>query len=243
MLQFLDRQEDSFLKGIFNKFAGISGVPTGDYFLKHPCTIDGLISKSMTIVEPCIGADGLQAALLELGVHMERRKVEELIAVMDLDESGGLDYEEFKRAVQQTPTQLEQWASMLPLGGLLARSLPVSGGQGDQPLRDFSQLKDIQIKTIVDVFSEGLTLLLFKAQATSKQMFNTMDKRASETAKDSADGVAAISKFTTFKMRTGNVSNYHEGLLSRIGVLHLPWFQSIVHFQCLPKWLYIPIAA
>ena len=144
------------------------------------------------------------------------------MAMMDLDENGGLDYDEFKRAVAQPPTQLEQWASMLPLAGLLARSLPVSGGRGDQPLRDFSQLKDIQIKTIVDVFSEGLTLLLFKAQATSKQMFDTMDKRASETAKDSADGVAAISKFTTFKMITGNVSNYHEGLIGRIGVLLLP---------------------
>ena len=161
--------------------------------------------------------DGLQRALLELDAPMERVKVEELMVVMDLDENGGLDFEEFKRAVAQPATQLEQWASMLPLAGILARSLPVSGGQGDQPLRDFSRLREDQIDAAVQAFGVGLTRLLLEEKATLRQMFDKVDRKASEAAKDSAGGVSAASKFKTFKMSTGKVAEYHEGLSSRIG--------------------------
>jgi hypothetical protein len=165
-----------------------------------------------------VRSDGLQAALLELGVPMKRDKAEELMVVMDLDENGGLDFEEFKRAVQQQPTQLEQWAGMLPLAGMLARSLPVSSGQGDQPLRDFGRLADVEIDAAVEVFSKGLKLLLSTARASTRQMFDSMDKKAFEAAKDLADGVSAVSKYKTFKMSTGKVADYHEGLSSRIGM-------------------------
>ena len=149
---------------------------------------------------------------------MKRDKAEELMVAMDLDENGGLDFEEFKRALQQQPTQLEQWAGMLPLAGMLARSLPVSSGQGDQPLRDFSRLADVEIDAAVEVFSTGLKLLLSTARASTRQMFDSMDKKAFEAAKDLADGVSAVSKYKTFKMSTGTVADYHEGLSSRIGM-------------------------
>jgi hypothetical protein len=149
---------------------------------------------------------------------MEWNKVEELMVAMDLDENGGLDFEEFKRAVQQPPTQLEQWASMLPLAGLVARSLPISGGLGDKPLRDISRLCDVDIDTAVEVFSEGLKLLLITARTSIRQMFDSVDRKASEAAKDLANGVSAVSKFSTFKMSTGKVVEYHEGLSGRIGM-------------------------
>jgi hypothetical protein len=143
---------------------------------------------------------------------MNRDLVEELMVAMDLDEKGGLDFEEFKRAVQLKPTQLEQWASMLPLAGILSRCLPVSNGSGDQPLRDFSRLGDFEIDLAVGVFSEGLKLLLITARASSRQMFDNTDKKAAAAAKDLADGVSAVSKYKTFKMSTGTVRTYHEGL-------------------------------
>jgi hypothetical protein len=149
---------------------------------------------------------------------MKRDKAEELMVMMDLDENGGLDFEEFKRALQQQPTQLEQWAGMLPLAGMLARSLPVSSGQGDQPLRDFGRLADVEIDAAVEVFSKGLKLLLSTARASTRQMFDSMDKKAFEAAKDLADGVSAVSKYKTFTMSTGKVADYHEGLSSRIGM-------------------------
>jgi hypothetical protein len=170
--------------------------------------------------------DGLHQALHLLGVPVVRKRAEDLLVAMDLDENGVLDYEEFKRAVAQPLTQLEQWASMLPLAGMLARSLPVSGGQGDQPLRDFSRLGEDGIDTAVEVFSEGLRRLLMQAKDSTKQMFDTVDDKVLEAAKDSADGVSAASKFKTFKMSTGTIEEYHEGLSSRIGEFIFPFSPS-----------------
>ena len=192
---YLDKREDTFLRNVFDQFSQISSS----------C---GTVSLIRTV-------DGLQRALLELGAPMETVKVEELMAPMDLDENGGLDFEEFKRAVAAQPaTQLEQWASMLPLAGILARSLPISGGQGDQPLRDFSRLREDQIDAAVQAFGVGLTRLLLEEKATLRQMFDQVDRKASEAAANSA---SAASKFKTFKMSTGKVAEYHEGLSSRIG--------------------------
>ena len=162
----------------------------------------------------------MRGALVELGVSMERvdLEAEASLKAMDLDDNGGLDFEDFKRAVQQPPTQLEQWASMLPLAAMLARSLPVNGGQGDQPLRDFSRLGEDEINAAVEAFSAGLRTLLIKAQSASKNMFANTDKKASEAAQDSADGFSAASKFKTFKMSTGSVAEYFEGLSSRVGM-------------------------
>ncbi len=127
---------------------------------------------------------GLQDAQLELHVSVEAEEVEKLMTAMDPDEKGGLDFEEFKRAVLPPQTQLEQWASMLPLAGMLARSLPVSGGHGDQSLRDFSRLDEDDINTTVKVFSEGLKRLLMEANEAASVMFSSVDKKALEAAKD-----------------------------------------------------------
>ena len=205
--QYLDQQGDSFLKGVFDKFADVSILIPGS--------------------KPTIKTEGLQHALLELGVHMAREKVEALVTAMDIDESGSLDFEEFKLAVQQQPTQLEQWASMLPLAGMLARSLPVSGGQGDISLREFSKLEENEVNTAVEVFSEGLRRLLMQAKDTLRQMFNNVDKRASEAEN------SAVAKFKSFKMSTGKVADYHRGLSSRIGTFNCRCLQLHVHSKSL----------
>jgi hypothetical protein len=230
--QFLDRQGDDVLKKVFDKFAELEISPANETIHKSASKDDGAMSESKLTHEAFIRTDGLQNALLELGVPMEKEKVKDLMVAMDLDENGGLDFEEFKRAVQQPPTQLEQWASMLPLAGMLAKSLPVSSWQGDQPLRDFSRFCDDEIDATVDAFSEGLRRLLIKARATATRMFDSVDKKASEAAKESASGASAVSKFTTFKMSTGNVSEYFEGLSSRIGTLLRPFVNDILAASC-----------
>jgi hypothetical protein len=211
--QYLDRQGDLFLKGVFERFADFSSV-SGAARDVGDCS-----RQSKSKCKASIRTNGLQNALLELGVHMEMEKVEALMDVMDLDENGCLDFEEFKRAVLQPPTQLEQWASMLPLAGMLARCLPVSGGMGDQPLRDFSKLGEDEINAAVEVFGEGLKRLLFEAKATSKKMFESTDEKAKNAAKDSANGVSAGRKFKTFKMSTGTVDDFYKGVSSRVGTL------------------------
>jgi hypothetical protein len=194
---FLDRQKDSLFKEVFERFKEESSGT--------------------------IRTDVLQQALFEFGVPVPKKTAEELMLAMDLDENGGLDYEEFKRAVAQPLTQLEQWASMLPLAGLLASSLPISSGQGDQPLRDLSRLSEDQIGAAVEAFRGGLTRLLLDAKTKLRQMFEVADKKAFDAAQDLASGVSAVSKFKTFKMSTGKVADFHHGLSSRVGKFHLTW--------------------
>jgi hypothetical protein len=192
---YLDMKGDKFLKGIFDEFSEIS----------HG-------------TEMLVRTKGLHDALLKLGLPAAKEKVEALMEIMDLDENGGLDYEEFKRAVAQPPTQLEQWASMLPLAGMLSRSLPVSGGQGDQPLRDFGRLREDKIDRAVEAFKVGLKRLLLEEKDSIMKMFDNVDRKASEAAKDTAKGVSAVSKFKSFKICTGKVADFHDGLSSRIGM-------------------------
>jgi hypothetical protein len=220
--RYLDRREDTYLEEVFNKYAKLCSGTADETIMEHTCADTEAISNPK--FKAVVRTTELQDALSELGrLPEERGNVEEMITVMDLDGNDGLDFEEFKRAVQQMPTQLEQWASTLPLAGMLASSLPVRDGQGDKPLRDFNRLSEDEINTAADAFREGLKRLLMTAQHASRQMLDKADKMAIEVAKESADGVSAVSKFKTYKMSTGNVSDYHAGLFSRIGtaLLHL----------------------
>jgi hypothetical protein len=194
VLDYVDKQGGVFLKGIFDAF-----------------------SETSNHTEALIRTTGLQNALQRLGVPVAVERAEELMVMTDLDEKGGLDFESFRRAAVQPPTPLEQWAGMLPLAGMLASSLPIGGGQGDQPLRDFSRLREDEIDTAVEAFKVGLRRLLLEAKASMRQMFDNVDAKASEAARDSASGVSAVSKFKSFKMSTGTVADYHDGLSSRIG--------------------------
>ena len=191
----LNKQRNFSLRGIFDKFC----VTSND-------------SQSPALIK----AAGLHDALLKLGAPLSREKVEQLVVNMDLDEKGGLDYEEFKQAVTQEPTQLENWASMLPLAGMLASSLPVSGNKGDQALRDFSRLRDEDIEIAVEAFTVGLRRLLGEEKAAMGQIFDNIDRKA-RAAMGLANGVSAVSKFKCFKMSTGKVADYHNGLSRRIG--------------------------
>jgi hypothetical protein len=194
---YLDKQDEPFVKNLFDRLKEISSGK--------------------------IRTDGLHQALFELGV---RGEAEDLMVVNDLDKTGGLDYEEFKRAVAQPPTQLEQWAGMLPLAGLLASSLPISCGQGDQPLRDFSRLREDEIYDAVEAFREGLTRLLMESKTKLRQIFEAADEKAIQAANDSARGVSAVTKFKTFKMSTGKVAEYYSGLSGRIGKFHWTWVEK-----------------
>jgi hypothetical protein len=66
-----------------------------------------------------------------------------------------------------------------------------------------------------------------QAKDTLKQMFDTVDKKAAEAATDSAHGVSAALKFKTFKMSTGKVEEYYEGLSSRVGKCTLPFVSFV----------------
>jgi hypothetical protein len=208
---YLDLRGNGFLQRVFDKYAEHVSVPveTADS-ISFPESDGSAKSKREAMLRPA----GLQQALQEMGVQMDSDQVEMLLVSMDIDENGGLDFEEFKRAVHQPATPLEQWVAMLPIAGMLSRSFPVCGGPGDQVLRSVSKLSDNEIHASVDVFSRALLGVLTEARADLKQMFGRVDEKAAEAAKGS-DG--AVSKFKTFKMNTGTVSDYTEGIASRVG--------------------------
>ncbi len=79
------------MQGVFDKFADCS---TETVDSDEPLD-NGSISGSKLKFKAFVKTDGLQAALLELGVSIQRKEVEELMVLMDLDENGGLDFEEF----------------------------------------------------------------------------------------------------------------------------------------------------
>ncbi len=207
---YLERQGPAFLKGLFDKFAEIVCFDTMDTL---PFTEGQGSSNPHQIT--MLKSTGLQMALLELGVQMEFDQVEKLLVSMDLHDHGGLDFEEFKRAVQQPATPLEQWVSMLPINGMLSRSFPVCGGPVDQVLRVVSKLGADEIHATVDVCSRALRDLLLESSANLQQMFSRVDEKAAEAAKVSYGPVA---KFKTFKMSTGTVADYVGGISGRVGM-------------------------
>jgi hypothetical protein len=206
---YLERQGHDFLQRLFNQFAELVSMP-GDTSL-----LEGL-GNSKSKIKAMLKPTGLQKALLELGVQMDYGQVEKLFASNDLDDKGGLDFEEFKRAVLQPATPLEQWVAMLPINGMLARSFPIRDGPGDQTLRNVSRLGTDGIHATVDAFSAALRRVLLEAQVNLQQMFGRVDDKAAEAAMEGA--VTAVSKFKTFKMSTGTVKDYVEGISSRVGM-------------------------
>ena len=69
------------MKAVFAKFAVYSHP-----VIQHSNTNDSSIADAQPNLEPCIRAGGLQAALLELGVHLDSSKVDAMMLMMDLDE-------------------------------------------------------------------------------------------------------------------------------------------------------------
>jgi hypothetical protein len=155
----------------------------------------------------------LQSALSDLGMQIDLVEAAVIVSSMDLDENGGMDFEEFRRAVERPPTQLEQWAATLQLPGMLAACLSddADNESGVKSLRQLSTLSEERLDAAATAFSESLHQLLVKAQAQLRDMFAMVDAKAAE------DGGSA-SKFTTFKMSTGGVADYFQGLAGRIGL-------------------------
>jgi Ca2+-binding EF-hand superfamily protein len=146
-------------------------------------------------------------ALQDCGVNMNLEERALAFKCADLDEDGGLSLEEFRTAVR-TRTQLEQWASALPLARLLARCLTLKSGDLDDPICELTKLSEANLDEAVGVFCKGLRRILTEAQAQLKNSFAAMKEQGL------SDG---HSKFQTFNMSSGNVEDFHLGLAQRIG--------------------------
>jgi hypothetical protein len=87
--RFLKRREEACAKEVFERYAD----PNAHLIL----------------------TDGLQRALEEMGVQIKSEEVQAVMVMTDVEKNGGLDFEEFRRALMKPPTKLEQWVGTLPL--------------------------------------------------------------------------------------------------------------------------------
>ena len=178
-----------------------------EFFDKHS-QVDSSSGERIILI------DELKGALGELGIMISEKEVGDLVQILDVDGSGGLDLAEFQAAVLKPPCNLDQWVATLPLSDLLARCLQVVIPDPDKDqLREMSRLSAEKVEAAAEAASQGLKLLLAEAQALLKQVFAKMDAKASEP-----DGGSAP-KFTTYKMSTGFVKDYFAGLVGRVGEL------------------------
>jgi hypothetical protein len=181
--RFLKRRQEAFAKDVYERHADPN--------------------------EHLILPDGLQHALEEMGVQIKSEEVQALMVMTDFDKNGGLDFEEFRRALMKPPTKLEQWVDTLPLAGLLASCFTLP--EGDQ-LHEVSLLSAENLNAIAEAYAYGLKRVLVDAQSRLKETLQCMETKAKENVGGES------SKFKTFKMSTGSVPHYIEGLTGRIGM-------------------------
>ena len=157
-----------------------------------------------------VKSQGVRAALGELGIKVSEPEAEELVSRLDADRNGGLDWEEFRGAVQKPPSELDQWINTIPVAGLLASALQAVVPDGDQ-LRQMSMLSEESRDAAVEAVGKGLKRLMSEAHAKLKQAIDNVDAKA----RAQKDGAA--NKFQTINMSGGTVQQYFEGLFGRVG--------------------------
>jgi hypothetical protein len=161
-----------------------------------------------------ISISALPGALIDLGISLTTEEISVLFETSDTDENGGLDEQEFTKAVKY-PGKVEQWADSLPLSKLLAHCLSFRFKEGDDPLREVSRLSSAELRASANAFGESVETILGDAVGELKKCYAEMDRMAAESAS------SASSKFQTFKMSSGSVEDFHSGLQGRVGAFAL----------------------
>jgi Ca2+-binding EF-hand superfamily protein len=153
----------------------------------------------------------LRLALIDLDVHVSEAEVTQFIQTMDLNNDGGLDFQEFLNVIDK-PTPVELWARSLPLAELIASAMPRNGGENKDSLRCLSRITPAELEASCMVLVEGLKKLLEEQIEALKKSFETLDQSSASGSSEAAK------KFQVITMSVGNIGNFHEGLAARIGI-------------------------
>jgi hypothetical protein len=151
--------------------------------------------------------DELQAALKEFNINLTAEEVADVMLSMDINNDGGLDLMEFKRALCQPSTQVEQFVRTLPVSGMLASCLATHGGA--EPLKALCDLPRDELKDRVQVF-----VPIFLQEVLEPEL-----DKLKKLLKAHEDEQAALSgsKFSGFSMNAGSVRDFYDGPYKRIG--------------------------
>ena len=156
-------------------------------------------------------ASSLKSALLSLGISLNTEDLSEIFKSRGLSHDEGLDFQDFKSLVS-IPSPIEEWVRALPLSELVADAMPKNDGclQLDQ-LRNLSRMTQDQLEIACNVIREYLMKILQEQLAVLKDVHAKLDSHVAAENNE---------KFQICKMNVGNISDFHEGLASRIGKMH-----------------------
>ena len=152
-------------------------------------------------------ASSLGRALSDLGVHADPTEIEELLKSGDLNDDGGLDFQEFLSLVNK-PSPIEEWVGGLPLNQLVSDALPRASCPIQDQLRHLSRTTREQLEVACEVIKEELLKVLQHNLDVLKVSFEMLDNQPAPESN---------SKFQIFKMSVGTINDFHEGLSSRVG--------------------------
>jgi len=184
-----------------------------------PLHIDQLFKKFADQPSNKVSKSRFRAALQEVGIVLTPGKETEMFREADIDEDGGLDRDEFVRAIN-VPSELEQLCTTLPLAKLLAAcveaalpsaALPSAATADRDPVSYVGDLSPQAIREVTADFSAALARLLPEWAGGLKEGYGRLDQLAA----DGSDGSGA--KFQTIKMSAGTSRNFHSGLADRVG--------------------------
>jgi hypothetical protein len=156
--------------------------------------------------------DSLQKALGEFGVCISSEEAEELFTTVDIDNRGGLELSEFRQAISQPSSQVEQFLNTLPLSGMLASCLVNQDSK--EPLKNLCTIEIERLTAAIKAYSLSLLPMLRDELAKLKGLVAAME---SKQALEGVDGCGA--KYNVFSMEAGSVKEYHDGMYSRTGGL------------------------
>jgi hypothetical protein len=152
--------------------------------------------------------DAMNSALRELGVQLTPDEAAAVFEEADTDENGGLDLQEFIKAINH-PSKVQQWVETLPLSSLLAHCLSFKGGDSSDPLREVSRLSAHELRASAQAYCENLQTVLADAVRELKKCHDAMDALTASSVSNS--------KFQTPKMSAGSVEEFYQGLFGRVG--------------------------
>ncbi len=161
-------------------------------------------------IDKVITAASLRAALKDLDVNVTEVEIGELLKSSDLNNDGGLDFEEFSMLVSRSNSCLDFVRSM-PLAELVLDGLSqVQGCAGEHQLRHLSKTSPKDLEVSIQAITEGLAMLLHENLAALKKAFDLNDSKA-------AVNHTASAKFEMINMSVGTIEDFYDGIAARIG--------------------------
>jgi hypothetical protein len=189
-------------------------------FRKH-CK-DGLVQSGRPEAEISLltlRKENMRAALkdahfaLASGAHAASD--DDLLRQVDVDGSGGVSFEEFKKFVRQRGP-VENWMRQEQLLQILSDCVvPLLGSDDgqDNQMRCLAQLSPDQVQRALDAAVIAFNVQFESSQEKLKQTLKAVTGHSER---------ASQSKFEVSKLACGTIDDFHKGLESRIGMFNNP---------------------